>query len=255
MWRDKGFAAAAILSLALGIGANTAIFQLLDTVRLRVLPVAEPGELVNVSLAPGSSRNGRFSSRWPALTYTQVEEIRARQQAFSGVAVWSSGLLNTADGGEVKNIEALWASGDLFPVLGVNAAVGRLFTVEDDQRGCPAPVAVISHAYWQRHFGGAPSVLDQTVRLQGVRFPIVGVTESRFFGLDVGRQFDVAVPLCADLLLQNGVNRFESRREWWLAAVGRLAPGQTRQSANEHLIAMSPSFVQTTLPPGIRSGR
>jgi putative ABC transport system permease protein len=249
LWRDKGFAAAAIISLALGIGANTAIFQLLDTVRLRVLPVAEPGELVNVSFAPGSSRNGRFSSRWPALTYTQVEEIKARQQAFSGIGVWSSGTLNTADGGEVKTVEALWASGDLFSVLGVDAAVGRLLTVEDDRRGC-APVAVISYPYWQRHFGGAPSVLDQSVRLQGVRFPIVGVTESRFFGLDVGRQFDVAVPLCADLLLQNGINRFEGRREWWLAAVGRLAPGQTRQSANERLIAMSPSLTQATLPPG-----
>ena len=88
------------------------------------------------------------------------------------------------------------------------------------------------------------------MRLQGVRFPIVGVTEPRFFGLEVGRQFDVAVPLCADLLLQNGVNRFEGRREWWLAAVGRLAPGQTRASANDHLIALSPSFTQATLPPG-----
>jgi putative ABC transport system permease protein len=250
LWRDKGFAAAAIVSLALGIGANTAIFQLLDTVRLRVLPVAEPGELVNVSFAPGSSRNGRFSSRWGALTFAQVEEIRARQQTFRGLGVWSSGTLNTADGGEVKNVEALWASGDLFSVLGVSAAIGRVITPDDDERGCPAPVAVVSYAYWQRQFGGAPSVLDQAVRLQGVRFPIVGVTEPRFFGLEVGRQFDVAVPLCADLLLQNGVNRFESRREWWLAAVGRLAPGRTRQSANDHLIGLSPRLTQVTLPPG-----
>ena len=250
LWRDKGFAAAAIISLALGIGANTAIFQLLDTVRLRVLPVTEPGELVNVSFAPGSSRNGRFSSRWPALTFAQVEEIKARQQAFEGLGVWSSGALNTADGGEVKNVEALWASGDLFSVLGVKAAIGRVITADDDQRGCSAPVAVISHAYWHRQFGGAAAVLDQTVRLQGVRLPIVGVTEPRFFGLEVGRQFDVAVPLCADLLLQNGVDRFEGRREWWLAAVGRLAPGQTRPSANQHLIALSPSFTQATLPPG-----
>jgi putative ABC transport system permease protein len=250
LWRDKGFAAAAIASLALGIGANTAIFQLLDTVRLRVLPVSEPGELVNVAFAPGSSRNGRFSSRWPELTYAQVEEIKARQQAFASLGVWSSGVLNTAAGGEVKNVEALWASGDLFPVLGVKPAIGRVLTPADDQRGCPAPVAVISHAYWQRQFGGAPSVLDQTVRLQGVQMPIVGVTEQRFFGLEVGRQFDVAVPLCADLLLQDGVNRFEIRREWWLAAVGRLGPGQTLQSANEHLIALSPSLTQATLPPG-----
>jgi predicted permease len=183
------------------------------------------------------------------LTYTQVEEIRARQQAFSGLGVWSSGTLNTADGGEVKTVEALWASGDLMAVLGVRASIGRVFTAADDRRGC-APVAMISHAYWQRQYGGALSVLEQSVRLQGTSFPIVGVTEPAFFGLEVGRQFDVAVPLCADVLLQNGVDRFASRREWWLAAVGRLAPGQTRQSANEQLIAMSPSFMQATLPPG-----
>lgn len=250
LWRDKGFAAAAIISLALGIGANTAIFQLLDTVRLRVLPVASPGELVNVAFEESASRNGRFSSRWPSLTYTQVEEIRARQKVFKGLGIWSSGALNTAAGGEVKNVEALWASGDLFSVLGVQPAIGRLIVPEDDQKGCASPVAVISHAYWQRQYGGAQSVLNQTVRLQGVQMPIVGVTEQPFFGLEVGRQFDVAVPLCADLLLQNGVNRFESRREWWLAAVGRLAPGQTMRSANEHMIAMSPSFMQTTLPAG-----
>ena len=136
--RDKGFAAAAILSLALGIGANTAIFQLLDAVRLRMLPVADPqrdGERV-ISRA-GSSRSGRFSSRWPALTYAQVEEMRGNvSRPSAGCSRGAAACSTPRTAGKCKNVEALWASGDLFPVLGVNAAVGRLFTVEDDQRGC-----------------------------------------------------------------------------------------------------------------------
>ncbi|HUQ89548.1 MAG TPA: ABC transporter permease [Vicinamibacterales bacterium] len=248
--RDKGFAAAAILSLALGIGANTAIFQLLDTVRLRSLPVAAPERLANISFAAGSIRSGRFSSRWPAFTYAHFEQLQAQRQVFSGMFAWSSGQVNAASGGEVNYLEALWASGDLFSVLGIKPAIGRLVGPEDDQRGCGAPIVVLSYAYWQRAFGGSPSVLQQTVRLEGTVFPIVGVTEPDFFGLDVGRRFDVAVPLCADPLLQKGRDRFESKREWWLAVVGRLAPGRTLQQANDQLIAISPSFMAATIPPG-----
>ena len=250
LWRDKGFAGAAILSLALGIGANTAIFQLMDTVRLRTLPVEQPARLSQIAFAPEDSRSGRFSSRWPDLTYTQFEEIVRRQRVFAKVAAWSSGVLNTAAGGEVKNIEGLWAGGDLFDVLGVKTIIGRPITREDDRAGCGTDAAVISHAYWQRAFGGSPQVLQQTIRLEGAQFPIVGVTGPGFFGLDVGRQFDVAVPLCADLHLQNGVNRFEGRREFWLAAIGRLNPGVTHEQASQHLQSLSAAFMQATLPTG-----
>jgi predicted permease len=248
--RDRGFAVAAVLSLSLGIGANTAIFQLLDTVRLRSLPVDQPESLVNLSFARGSMRSGRFSSRWPAFTYTQYEHLRERQQVFSDLFAWTSGQVNAASGGEVKMVETLLASGDAFPTLRVKAAIGRVLLPEDDQRGCGSPPVIISHAYWQRAFGGSPSVLQQTVRLKGLQFPIAGVTEPAFFGLDVGRRFDIALPLCADALLQDGVNRFDSRREWWLAVVGRLMPGRTREQANDHLVALSPVFMEATLPDG-----
>ncbi len=246
--RDKGFAAAAIISLALGIGANTAIFQLLDAVRLRVLPVERPDELVEVRFPPGTSRIGTFTSRRPNLTYAMFDEVRQRQGVFSGMFAWSNGQLNTADGGEVHRIEGLWASGEMFGVLGLKPVIGRFFTPEEDRPGCGSPGAVLSYAYWQREFGGSASVLQQTVRLEGVRFDILGVAPKDFFGLDVGRRFDVALPICGDALTQNGEGRDRSRSNWWLAAIGRLAPGRTPEQAIDHLASLSPGIMAATMP-------
>ena len=142
--RDKGFAAAAILSLALGIGANTAIFQLLDAVRLRSLPVTDPHELVVIHFPRGSKLSGRFSSRMPFMTSAQVDELRKQRldDVFAGVFAWSSLQLNTATGGEVRNADTLWVSGETFDVLGVRPALGRLITPSDDRPGCGSPPAV-----------------------------------------------------------------------------------------------------------------
>jgi predicted permease len=109
---------------------------------------------------------------------------------------------------------------------------------------------VLSHAYWQRAFGGAPSVLQQTVRLQGVTFDIIGVAPPDFFGLDVGRRFDVALPLCGDRLTRNGDSREADRSSWWLASIGRLAPGRTEQQAADHIASISPEIMAATLPTG-----
>lgn len=252
--RDKGFAAAAIISLALGIGANTAIFQLLDAVRLRTLPVDRPEELVEVRFPPGTPLRGSFNGRRPALTHPLFDEIRRRQQVFTGMFAWGAGRFNTATGGEVRRIEGLWASGEMFPVLGLKPAIGRFYAPEEDRPGCGSPGAVLSYAYWQREFGGATSVLQQTVRLDGVTFDIIGVAPHDFFGLDVGRRFDVAVPLCADRLIQgDGEGRLSKRDAWWLAAIGRLAPGRTLQQAADHLASLSPDITLATLPSGFPS--
>ena len=249
--RDKGFALAAVLSLGLGIGANTAIFQLLDAVRLRTLPVEQPEQLVEIRFRPGTSRSGSFNGRRPMLTYPLFDEIRRRQQVFSGMFAWGSGAFNTAVGGEVHRIEGLWASGETFQVLGLKPAIGRFYTPEEDRPGCGSPGAVLSYAYWQREFGGAASVLQQTVRLERVKFDIVGVAPPDFFGLDVGRRFDVAVPLCADRLLQgDGEGRQAKRHFWWLAAIGRLAPGRTVEQAADHLASLSADINAATLPTG-----
>jgi putative ABC transport system permease protein len=248
--RDRAFALAAVLSLALGIGANTAIFQLLDAVRLRTLPVERPGELVEVRIPPGTSRSGAFTSLRPMMSYALFNEIRDKQAMFSGLFAWSSGRLDTANGGEMRRVNALWVSGDTFAVLGLKPIVGRLLTAADDRPGCAAPGVVLSYAYWQREFGGAHSVLQQTVRLEGVRFDVVGVTRPDFFGLDVGRRFDVALPLCADPLVWGSRDRLESRSEWWLSIFGRLRPGQTAEQATQQLTALAPGVMEATVPVG-----
>ena len=248
--RDKGFAAAAIVSLALGIGANTAIFQLLDAVRLRTLPVSQPEQLVEVRFKPGTSRSGSFIGRRPMLTYPLFDEIRRRQGMFSGIFAWSSSPLNTATGGEVRRIEGLWASGEMWSVLGLKPAIGRFYSSEDDRPGCGSPGAVLSYAYWQREFGGAPAALQQAVRLEGVKFDIIGVAPRDFFGLDVGRRFDVALPLCGERLTNNGGGREAGRSQWWLASIARLAPGRTEQQAVDHLASLSPDITAATLPAG-----
>ena len=133
--KNKGFTTVAILSLALGIGANTAIFQLIDAVRLRTLPVKAPNELFEVRMANMDGARGGIW-REPAVTFPIWEQIRYRQQAFSGLFAWGTDPVNLAPGGEVRRARMLYVSGDFYNTLGVSAARGRLFTSNDDQRGC-----------------------------------------------------------------------------------------------------------------------
>jgi len=247
--QSPGFTIAAVLSLALGIGANTAIFQLVDAVRLKTLPVRDPQQLAYVDFAKGSARSGWFSTRSARLTYAQWDEIRAQQQAFSGVAAWSAARLNLATGGEARYAESLYVSGDFFRVLGVEPTIGRIFTAQDDGAHCAA-AAVVSHAFWQREFGGDPQVLGRTVSLAGHRFPVIGVTPPSFFGVEVGSRYDVAIPLCADLLsAEGGHSRVSIRNAWWISMLGRLKPGWTIARANAQIQAISPGIMQATLPP------
>src|SRR6476620_4097486 len=136
--KHKGFTTVAILSLALGIGANTAIFQLVDAVRLRTLPVRAPQELVELRLANMKAARGNFW-REPSVTYPIWEQIRDRQQAVNGVFAWGTDTANLAPGGEERNARMLYVSGDFFNTLGVNASLGRVFTTADDQKGCGSP--------------------------------------------------------------------------------------------------------------------
>jgi putative ABC transport system permease protein len=244
--RDKGFAIAAILSLTLGIGANTAMFQLLDAIRLRSLPVERPHELVELRIKPPASRSGSFNGRRPNLTYAQFDEIRRQQQAFSQVFAWSNARFNTARGGEVKEVEGLFVSGEFFSALGVPAVAGRVLTPDDDRNACPA-VAVISYPYWQRAHGGDPAVLTRTITLDGAPQTIIGVTPPSFFGMETGRQFDVALPLCADARMPNR-NRIGRSTAWWLAVAGRLKPGLTIEQASQHLEGLSTGLFTITMP-------
>ena len=246
--RDPGFAAAAIVSLALGIGANTAIFQVIDALRLRTLPVPSPGELAEIRLVERTGTRGNHSSWHPSLSNPIWEQIRSRQQGFSGVFATGAGMFNLADGGEARYAPGLWVSGDYFRILGVHAAAGRLLDTADDQRGCP-PRAVLSYAFWQREYGGDPAVAGRTITVESKPVEIVGVAQRGFFGLEVGRTFDIALPVCADPVVSGRKGRLDSGTDWWLMVVGRLKPGWTLAAATAQLKAISPDLFRTTLPP------
>ena len=243
------FTAAAILSLALGIGANTAIFQLIDAVRLRTLPVKNPQEIAKVAIDHRGSASGHFSTRYPDLTYAVWEQIRKQQQGFSEVFAWGPNVFNIAPGGEVRNVQGLWVSGEFFETLGVTPVMGRLLSPEDDQPGCGSPSVAISYSFWQREYGGERSVLERTLLINRQPFRIIGVAPADFTGVEVGRYFDVAAPLCSEPLVNGEYSQWKSRSGWWLSVMGRLKPGWSIERASAQLRAISPGLFEATLPP------
>jgi predicted permease len=244
--RSPVFAAAAILSLALGIGANAAIFQLIDTVRFRSLPVANPNGLVEVR-ADGVEAFGISASVNSEVTYPLWEQMRAQQTAFASMFAWGDTRFLVGGGDEARQARGLWVSGDFFRVLGITPDRGRLLTPDDDRRGCGAGAAVVSHGFWQRSLGGRDNAIGGTLVVLDRSFTIVGVTPAQFTGLEVGQSFDVALPVCSAALFGDGLDR---RDLWWLTVMGRLKSEWTLPRANEQMRALSPALLEATLPPG-----
>jgi predicted permease len=237
--QSPAFTVVAVASLALGIGANSAIFALVDGVLLKTLPVREPHRLV--LLDDGSWTNPIW------------EQIRDRQRQFSdGAAAWSEVRFDLSRGGATEFVEGLWASGSFFEVLGVPAVLGRTFTTADDQRsgGPDGPVAVISYAFWQRRFGGAGDVVGKTIALDRVPVTIAGVTPPTFLGPTAGRSFDVAVPIGTQAILRGPQSWLDARSTWVLEVMARLKPGQTAEQATQAFRAVQPQIREATLPDG-----
>jgi putative ABC transport system permease protein len=251
---NPAFAAAAILSLALGIGANTAIFQLLDAIRIRTLPVANPQELAEVRIAERNGATGAFVTRYPKLTNPQWEKIRAQQQGFSGLFAWGPTSFNISPGGEVHNVQGMWVSGEFFEVLRIEPERGRLLSPPDDRPGCASPGVVISHAFWQREFGGDPSVVGRKITIERHPFEVIGVTPASFYGVEVGRNFDVALPLCVEPIIRSEFSVLNRRDGWWLTAMGRLKPGWTLERTSTQARAISPGIFEATLPAEFDAG-
>lgn len=247
---NPGFAVAAILSLALGIGANTAIFQLLNAVRLRSLPVANPHELVEIRQPVFGNASGGFYNWNPQVTNPQWELLRKNLDPFTGALAWAPARFNVADGGEARYVYGSYVSGSFFEVLGVKPHIGRVLSEADDQRGCGTPAVVLSYAYWQREHAGNPAVLGRKFTLQGQVTEIVGVTPPSFYGIEPGRSFDVAVPICADGVLRGENSRLDVRQDWWLTILARLKPGVTIEQASAFLNSISPALFEATLPEG-----
>ena len=229
---SPGFAAVVIVSLALGIGANTAIFSLINSVVLKSLPVRDPDELLQVTI---------YDSRAAALTNPIWEQIRDRQDVFSSVFAYTDRGFNLASGGEMRRATGNMVSGEFFTTLGVRPAVGRLLVRTDDVRNACPPVAVLSHGFWQTAYGGSPSVVGKSISLDNTPHTVVGVVEEGFFGVNVGQSVQVYVPLClrADL---------DARSNWFLWAIGRPKPGVTKEMAAARLASLSPAVFGATVP-------
>jgi putative ABC transport system permease protein len=235
---SRTFTLVAVFSLALGIGANTAIFTLVNSLLLKTLPVHEPERLV------------RVDGEW---TNPIWEEIKSRQHdLFAGAAAWSATRFDLSRGGQEQPVEGLWASGEFFGVYGVRAILGRTFTAENDQRGggSAATVAVISYAFWQRHYGGAADAVGKTLTLNRVPFTVIGVTPPGFAGPVMGRSFDVAVPLRTVDVLESGgqESRLDGRSTWWLDITARLKDNQSIEQATAALRGVQPAIREATTP-------
>jgi predicted permease len=226
-----------VVSLAMGIGGATALFSILNSLALKPLPVRDPQRLVLLDDGP-----------W---TNPIWEAIRDRESAIGeSAAAWATGGFNLAPSGEADRVRGLFVSGGFFDVLGVRPAAGRLIDVRDDTRhgGTPAPVAVISHAFWRSRFSSAPDAIGQTILIERVPFTIVGITPAGFFGPDVGRSYDVAVALAAEPLVRTGSTALDDRLSWWMNIFVRLRPDESAAAATARLRAVQPQIRTATLP-------
>ena len=247
--KNPGFTAVAVLTLALGIGANSAIFQMLDALTMASLPVRNPKEIVEIKIANREGARGSVEFWNAQASYPLWEEIRRRQEAFSSIFAWSSGQYNLSPSGDARWASGLEVSGSFFSSLGIQPALGRVFVDADDQPGCSTPSAVLSYAFWQTEYAGDSSALGKKITLENQLYDIIGVTPANFTGLEVGNKFDVAIPLCSESLGSAEDNRSNASTEWWLVVIGRLKPGWTIEKAAQHLGAISPGAFESSLRP------
>ena len=238
--RSPAFAFVAILSLALGIGANTAIFSLVNAVLLRSLPVQHPEQLAAVAMGDFFADHNFSNPVW--------EQIRDRQDMFAGAFATTPARFDLTTGGEVRRATGEYVSGDYFSVLGVRPAAGRLFVRGDDVRGCRA-TAVLGEAFWQSEFGGDPRAVGKSIMLSGHPFEIVGVADPSFFGMQIGIATQVYAPLCAQAAISGSNANLDERDNWWIRVTARLKPGMTPAELRGRLNALAPAVFQATVPP------
>jgi predicted permease len=233
----------AIASLALGIGANAAIFSLFNEILLRPLPVSSPGQLVMLSAPgpkPGSTSCDQSGSCDDVFSYPMLRDLQRQQTALSHLVGFRTFGANLAARGQTLNGDGILVSGSYFPALGLNPVVGRLLGPEDDKVAGDGRVAVLSHAYWESRFGSEAGVLGQPLVVNGQTLTIVGVAPRGFKGTTLGVQPSVFVPITLRELMIPGPanpqgNSFENRRMYWIYLFGRLTPGVTMAQASSSL--------------------
>ncbi|HEU4387481.1 MAG TPA: ABC transporter permease, partial [Blastocatellia bacterium] len=229
---SPGLTAAAVITLALGTGANTAIFSLMDHVLLRQLPVQRPEELV-ILRSPGPRQGHTWSDGddYESFTYAMYKGLRDNNTAFSGLLARVPAALAVASGGETEETSGELVSGNYFEMLGVRPELGRLLTQEDDLQPGAHPIAVISHGYWVRRFAANPAILNQTLSVNGHALTIVGVSQKGFTGIQVGQQPDIFIPLMMKAQMTPFWNGLDNPKDYFLVLMGRVKSGLTREQA------------------------
>ena len=235
--------AVAIVSLALGIGANAAIYSLFDEMLLRPLPVNEPERLVNLGAPSNQAKHGSTSCGQAGdcdavFSYAMFRDLeKAPNTGLSGIAAHVLFGANISYNRQTLNGEGVLVSGSYFPVLGIRPHLGRLLTPNDDQTIGGHFVAVLGHTYWKTNLGGDPGVVGQTIIINGQNMTVVGVAPEGFDGTTLGARPRVYVPLTMRALMSPGWKGFENRRSYWAYVFGRLAPGRTIEDAKRGLNA------------------
>src|SRR5271170_4292178 len=234
--KNPGFTLVAILTLALGIGANAAIFSLTDQVLLRLLPVEHPRELVVLS-SPGRTWGRTWSDGDGAtsFSYPAYKDIRDRNEVFAGLLARFHVQASMAGQGESQLVEAELVSGNYFQVLGVRPYLGRVFGSPDETAPGANPVAVLSYGYWTRHFGSDPNILNKQLAVNGNSLTVVGVARPGFTGVQVGQIPDVFVPITMKAQMTPNWDGLADRNDHWVTMLGRLKPGMSAEKAQAGL--------------------
>src|SRR2546429_2345076 len=227
--KSPGFTVVAALSLALGIGANTAIFTLIDAILLRWLPVQNPQELVVLARNPWRPDT--------SFNYPDYRYLRDQNKSCTGLIAFSDGERPTSfsspgQHGLSQLVALSEVSGNYFEVLGVQPAIGRLFNPADNEKEGAHPYTVLSHAFWKRAFGGDTGVVGRDILLNGARFQVVGVSREGFTGTTVGISPDLFVPIIMFRTFNPASFEWNTRHMWWLTVMGRLKPGVSAAQAN-----------------------
>jgi hypothetical protein len=240
--RTPAFTLTAIVTLALGIGANGAIFQMIDAVGLQPLPVQKPYDLAEVRIVGGNGGFGINPDSYGGLTRPLWQEIQAHQEAFVGIAAWATTIVRVGERTALRRQRTIVVSGDFFRVLGVAPYRGRLLEAADEQSGCPAAKAVVSHDYWRRTMAERDVAAGVPIKIDLQPVEIVGVTPPGFFGVAVGDSFDIALPFCQPKELRRDV--------FSVSVIGRLRPDWRLTRASAHLDALSPGIFEAAAPTG-----
>jgi putative ABC transport system permease protein len=243
--------AIAVVSLALGIGASTSIFSLLNGLLFRKIPVVEPDRLVTVTSDFAISRGFQSGAGW---NHAMWERLQARSDSFDGALAWMPKAVALGQGAQSDVVNGLFVSGDFFKTLGVPAQYGRVLTGADDVRGggVNGPVVVVSHLFWERRLARDAHAIGKPLILEGLSFTIVGITPREFLGLEVGQPFDVALPLASEPLISGKDSALLQPSSYLLFVMLRLKPSQSQQSATTLLRRLEPEIAPANVPQFLR---